>query len=493
MKTTRRLNLLAAALVGALASTAAHAQAAESLYMFERGYPAAGTAERAYNASDLRRAIEAYKFFYPTIATEALMQQVQQAQPAGTKPNQLSVKMATAPRHQVPTGNSDTPYAFGPLDLMADGAMVVELPPGLFIGFVNDHNCRNVMDMGTIGPDKGKGGKHLILPPDYKSAVPEGYYVGHSQTRTVFFAVRSLSAEGDAAKALQAIDGIKIYPLAKAGQPVTHRFMDVTEKAAPLKLLVWEENLDYWRELHAVIEVETAPESFRPMLGMLASVGIEKGKPFNPDARMKRILEEAAHTALAEMNVNAYASRSAEDITWKDRQWSWVPLRRMSPETKDYGTPAFLDLEATDNWFYQAYGASPAMGNRKIGAGSIYFAGFRDKSGAYLDGGKNYKLNVPGPVPGNLFWSATVYDAYTRSEIATDQERAAVRSLFEKPHANADGSYDLYFGPKAPAGKEGQWVKTIPGKGWFAYFRIYGPQAPAFDGTWKLNDIAEVK
>jgi len=132
------------------------------------------------------------------------------------------------------------------------------------------------------------------------------------------------------------------------------------------------------------------------------------------------------------------------------------------------------------------------MGRRKIGAGSIYFAGFRDKSGAFLDGGKSCKLTVPGPVPGKLFWSATIYDVDTRSEIATDQERAAVRSLFEKSKANADGSFDLYFGPKAPSGKEGQWVKTIPGKGWFTYFRIYGPEAPAFDGTWKLADVEAV-
>jgi hypothetical protein len=169
---------------GALASTLARAQPADSPYKFERGYPAAGTAERGYDAADLRRAIEAYKFFYSTIATEALMQQV----PASDKPNQVGVKMATAPRHQVPTGNSDTPYGFGPLDLEADGPMVVELPPGTFISFVNDHNCRWVMDIGTIGPDKGQGGKHLVLPPDYKGDVPESYYVGRSKTWKAFLA-----------------------------------------------------------------------------------------------------------------------------------------------------------------------------------------------------------------------------------------------------------------------------------------------------------------
>ena len=122
-----------------------------------------------------------------------------------------------------------------------------------------------------------------------------------------------------------------------------------------------------------------------------------------------------------------------------------------------------------------------------------YFFGPRYGTGAFLDGGKTYKLTVPGPVPGKLFWSVTVYDVNTRCLIATDQDRAAVRSHLDKPLANADGSFDIYFGPGAPAGKEGLWIKTLPGKGWFSTFRIYGPQAPAFDGTWKVNDMELVE
>ena len=139
------------------------------------------------------------------------------------------------------------------------------------------------------------------------------------------------------------------------------------------------------------------------------------------------------------------------------------------------------------------YGASAAMGKPAVGAGSVYWGGFRDNKGAYLDGGKTYKLNVPAPVPVKLFWSHTVYDTNTRTLIATDQDRAAIRSHLDKPQANEDGSYDLYFGPEAPEGKEGMWIKTIPGKGWWSMLRIYGPQAPAFDGTWKLDDIVEMK
>lgn len=157
------------------------------------------------------------------------------------------------------------------------------------------------------------------------------------------------------------------------------------------------------------------------------------------------------------------------------------------------GTASFLDLQAMDNWFYQAVGAALSMGKREPGGGSLYFGGFRDNTSAYLDGGKTYRLNVPGPVPGKLFWSVTVYDVGSRSEVVTDQDKAAIGSIIDKPQANPDGSYDIYFGPNAPPGKEHQWIKTNPSQGWFTYFRIYGPEAPAFNGAWKLNDIVEIK
>jgi len=486
----RSSNVLVVSLAVLACVTAAYAQVADSPYKFERGFPAAGTAEKAYDAADLRRAIEAYKFFYPTIGTEAVMQQ---RLAAGAKVNEVGIVMATSPRQQFGGANADTPYAIATVNLESSGPMVVELPPGPFIGFVDDHNMRWVQDMGTIGPEKGQGGKHLILPPDYTGNVPEGYYAGRSKTWKVVVFVRIMPVNGDVAKALAAVNGIKVYPLAKAGQPVTHRFIDVSAKTMPLPILAWEDKLDYWRQLHAVIQSETAPAEFRPMLGMLAQLGIVNGKPFNPDARMQRTLEEAARTAAAEMRVVLYASRNPARVAWKDRAWEWFPLQLISAQTGDFGVPAYLDLESSDGYFWTGYGVSAAIGKPAVGAGSVYWMAFRDGTGAYLDGGKNYKLTVPGPVPGKLFWSMTVYDVDTRCLIATDQDRAAIRSLVDKPQANADGSYDLYFGPKAPAGKEGMWVKTIPGKGWWSAFRIYGPQAPAFDGTWKLNDIAEVR
>jgi hypothetical protein len=151
------------------------------------------------------------------------------------------------------------------------------------------------------------------------------------------------------------------------------------------------------------------------------------------------------------------------------------------------------DLHARDRWFAQATGASQRMFARKPGAGSLYWLGVRDKDGAYLDGGKTYKLTVPQPVPQRLFWSVKVYDPGTRSMIQTDQNKAAPRSLIDLTDVPKTGSADLYFGPKAPAGKEGHWIKTNPGQGWFVYFRLFGPEGPAFDGRWKPGDFEEVE
>jgi hypothetical protein len=458
-------------------------------YKFEGGYPSNVTAQLAYDNADLGRAIEAYKFFYPTISTESFMQVI-----SPDKPNGGGVKFAAGPEHQaVLTPNSDTPYAAAVLDLKAGGPMVIDLPSGNFIGFVDDHNFRWVLDMGNTGPDKGQGGKYLILPPNYNGTVSLGYYVGKSDTWKVNFAIRSVPADGNATKALAAFDHIKVYPLSEVGKPSNFRFVDVTNQSMPSNLVKWEDNLEYWKQLKAVIDEETSPVEFRPMYGMLQSLGIEKGKPFAPDTRMTGILQNAAKNALAELKVNAFANREPNRLVWNDRNWEWTPLRQFNGTTKDMGVASYLDLQGMDNWFYQAVGAALAMGKREPGGGSLYFAGFRDNTSAYLDGSKTYRLNVPAPVPGKLFWSVTVYDVGSRSEVVTDQNKAAIGSIVDKPQANPDGSYDIYFGPNVPPVKEHQWIKTNPGKDWFAYFRIYGPEAPAFNGAWKLNDIVEIK
>ena len=182
-----------------------------------------------------------------------------------------------------------------------------------------------------------------------------------------------------------------------------------------------------------------------------------------PDAR--KVLK-AAEIGNAEMRISAFANPRPSKIVWEGRNWEWLPLSGpINAKTRAFGGENYRDLSASDHFFFQAWGTTAAGGMRKVGAGSIYFSTMKDSSGTYFDGGENYKLTIPGPVPAKLFWSVTVYDSGTRTIMNTDQGRGAVRMMFEKPTANADGNFDVFFGPDAPKGKENHWVKTIPGKG----------------------------
>jgi hypothetical protein len=460
--------------------------AAQEPAPFKGGFPTPEATQKARDDADYQRAVAAYRFWYPTVSCEGIMSGMRDS---GLRENQDIQTLACGPRHNLFTGNSDTPYGAAALDLK-DGPFVIELPAGPYISLVMDHHQRWVMDMGLPGPDAGKGGKHLILPPGYKGDVPAGYNVGRSTSYKVAVAFRAIPAKGDLKGALESLRAIKVYPLASAENPKLLKFADFSEKKVVNTSLPWEDNLTYWEKLHGVIDYEPVVDEFRPMYGLLAAIGIEKGKPFAPDARMKGILKRAAKAGRDQMLVSAFDSARPERMAWNDRKWEWATL---STEGSDFETKNALDLEARDRWFMQATGMSPAMLRRGVGAGSVYWLGHRDKGGAFVDGGKTYKLTVPQPVPASLFWSVTVYDAHTRSQIQTDQDKAALRSLFELKDKAKEKSVDLYFGPKAPAGKEGQWIQTIPGKGWFVYFRIYGPEKAAFDGTWKPGNFEEVK
>jgi hypothetical protein len=344
-------------------------------------------------------------------------------------------------------------------------------------------NQRWVMDLGLPGPDAGKGGKHLLVPPDYSEPVPEGYLVGHPSTNRVLILLRAIPPEGnnDAANAL--MKTVRVYPLKSRVNWLEPSWVRLDK--GDFTPLQWETNLQFWRVLHEVIDVEPAYEAYRPFYGELAGLGIVKGEPFAPDDRMKAILEKASVMANAQMRVQSFADRRPDRVAWPDRKWEWATLR---PENGTFDAATYVDLDARAKWFYQAQIESPAMFRRTEGAGSLYWLGVRDASGSYLDGSKSYRLQVPQPVPGKLFWSVTVYDAETRSEIATDQGRAALRSMFELRDLRGDTVY-LYFGPTSPAGHEREWIKTIAGKGWFVYFRVYGPESAAFDGSWKPGDF----
>lgn len=312
-----------------------------------------------------------------------------------------------------------------------------------------------------------------------------GYYIHKASSNRQIVGARSRPVNGDVQGAKERLKTIKVYPFNKTAGWTEPTWLDVTGKVQDTTPVAWEDNIEFWQVLHTTVEIEPPYSGYHNYYGELAALGIEKGKPFELDARMTRILEEAAKVGNAQMRVQSFGDRRPDRMVWNDRQWQWASLRF---EDGDFNTADRLDTEAREKWFYQAVGASPAMFRRDTHAGSLYWLGLRDKTSAYLDGGKNYKLSVPLPVPGKLFWSVTVYDTNSRSQIQTAQKKAALRSLFELKDVKG-GSADLFFGPAAPAGKDEQWIQTIPGKGWFTYFRIYGPEKLAFDGTWRPGDF----
>jgi hypothetical protein len=483
MKTTHTHTRLACLVLGfAIPSLASAAEP----YQFERGYPTAATSKQARDDADFQRAITAYRFWYPTVSAEGLFNGLRAA---GVQDNKSWTILAAGPSTVGFTANSDTPYGTGVLDL-SKGPWVIEMPKGAYIGLVNDHHQGWVMDMGITGPDAGKGGKYLVLPPDWKGQAPKGYYVGKSKSLATMVAARAVPFGGDVKGAMDALRRVKIHPLASAASPQALEAIDTTGKPMDVSPLKWEDNMQFWQVLHRVLSAEPLVPNFLPMYGPLAELGIEKGKPFQPDARMTGILERAAKVGRDQLLVSAFDSARPDRINWPDRKWEWVAL---VPGSAQFETTGGIDLEARDRWFAQAIVTSPTMFSRAANARSLYWLSVRDSTGAWLDGGKNYTLSVPQPVPARLFWSVTIYDAATRSEVQTDQNKAALRSLFELKGAPTNQPAVLYVGPSAPAGNQEHWVKTTPGKGWFAYIRIYGPEAAAFDRSWKPGDFEEVK
>ncbi|MFI5536529.1 DUF1214 domain-containing protein [Nocardia sp. NPDC051900] len=452
----------------------------DNRYEFANGYPIESSATRAWDDSVFQRAVVAYRFWYPTVSMEGIFNGNREI---GLNDNRAVGIASTGPRHVGFTLNSDTPYGAAVLDLSA-GPMVVELPPGPYIGLVDDHHQRWITDLGIPGPDRGQGGTYVIVPPGYAGALPDRAHVGRSASFKVLLAVRALPIGGDLAEAMDALRAVRVHPLEEAGAVLD--IIDTTEVAMDSTCLCWEADISYWRVLHGILETEPVVPEFLPMYGLLGAIGLERGVRFAPDRRSAALLTAAARTGRGQLLVSAFASGRPDRMAWPDRRWEWVGL---VADNGDFRTASGLDLEARDRWFAQAIIASPAMFRRQVGGGSLYWLAMRDGRGDYLDGSATYTLDIPRPVPAGLFWSVTVYDAQTRSQIQADQGKAALRSLFELRDLPPDGPVRLHFGPIPPDGVETRWLQTVPGRGWFAYLRIYGPEEAAFDQTWRPGDF----
>lgn len=429
----------------------------------------------------LARAVEAYRTFFPSVSSWSFFAD---NIALGMIPNQRHLYAQATPNKNALTPNSDTPYGVVLIDA-TDKPVVLKLPPGALMGVLNDWYFQEAGNLGLAGPDNGRGGKYLIVGPEYDGPLPddsEGYFIARPATNHCLAAVRAVPVAGQADAALTLLSKISTYPL---GDTDHSEMVDITDRPSVASPVMREATIDYWRAVHDIINADVLLDSFYLEYGRLAAAGIERGKPFPEDNNTQELLLEASGVAIEQMRVESLSSGRPDRLVWHDRQWEWAGL------VVDTGFLAedYMDLYARDRWFFQATLSTRKMFPRAAGVGSVYLLGTKDNHGEHLHGAGSYRLRVPGPVPANQFWSLTVYDVGYRSEVSTDQQKASISSLHDAVHTNPDGSIDLYVGASAPDKSAAQWIKTTPGEDWFAYFRLYGPSEQAFDGSWELTDF----
>lgn len=458
---------------------------------FFDGIPTKKTAALLYDNLDYIRGVETFLNGLPAASLEALRRG--QASLGGKNYNQVMIFDKLMDSNALfLTGNTDTVYCSSFIDLKKDGPMVIEIPPGTGPGTVNDAFFRFVIDTGPPGPDKAQGGKYLILPPDYKGEIPEGYFTAKSTSWVNWIILRGFLKDGKpdfSSKLFR--EGLKIYPLAKASNPPAMEFIDVSGKTFNT---IHSTDFNFFEELHAVIDREPI-EMLEPQLrGLFASIGIQKGKPFAPDARMKQILTRAAEVANATARAMFWHERDKSTFLYKGSYWKSGFVGGSYKFLKDKGLGG-RNLDARTQFFYFATVNTPAITWKLIGKGSQYAWGYLDAEGKYLDGGKTYKMNLPKDPPAKEFMSVVIYDPQTRSQLQTSQPFPSKNNVRDKDTLiyNKDGSFDIYFGPKAPAGKEANWIQTVPGKGWFCLLRLYSPTEAWFDKTWRPGEIELLK
>lgn len=386
------------------------------------------------------------------------------------------------------TANTETVYGSNFLDLKKDGPIVIESPPNV-LGILDDMWMRYVGDIGNAGPDKGKGGKFLVLPPGFDGEVPEGYHVFRSKTYGVWFLVRGFLVDGDPRPAVESFQkGLRVYPLAKASNPPPMEFKDVS--GLP-HATIHANNHEFYDELNAVVQEEHQDAIDDERKGRLALLGIIKGHEFKPDSRMKKILDEAALAGAAIARTLSWASTDPSVLFYEDDP-TWFSAFAIGNH-EFMSEEGWRHRDARTMFMYNAIAITPAMAIAMPGVGSQYAAAAKDAEGNWLDGEKTYKLTLPPDVPAKDFWSVVLYDSQTRSMLQTDQQFPSLNSQSGKVEMNKDGSTDIYFSPKAPSGKEGNWVQTVPGKGFWLILRLYGPLDPWFDKTWRPGKIEIVE
>ncbi len=439
---------------------------------FFDGVPLPETTAKVYDALDLMRGIEVFMNAVPGASLVAMRRGMRAGGVTSPRVIGLTDPRANS-RSLFLTPNTETTYGTAMLDLRAWGPTVIEAPSESLC-VVDDFWFRYVTDMGIAGPDQGQGGKYLFLPPGYDGEVPDGYYTYRPPTFSNWVVLRALGG-------VPAMKQTRIYPLAEAESPAPNEFINLADLTFNT---IHANDFSFYEEVDELVQEEPIEALDEERTGQLAAIGIVKGQPFVPDARMRRILEQAAQIGAGMSRVVSYAPRDPEAVIYGSWRNAFVG-----------GSFEFLRngarlLDARTQFHYIATVITPAMARAQIGAGSAYAYTVQDVNGAMLDGAKTYRLHVEPDVPAKNFWSVDVYDTQTRSLIqvpSTDYPAVASNAGTLEP--NDDRSHDLYFGPTAPTGKEANWVETLPGKAWFPIVRLYGPLQAWFDRTWRLNDL----
>jgi hypothetical protein len=470
---------------------------------FEQNYPTPETAKRLMDELAFQQATQAYLWALPLINTLGMKYGSEKVFGAGY--NVLPIwKERLDPKTLVTTPNSDVIYAMSYVDLGETGPIVFEAPPNLQ-GILLDFWQRPIPvdggkyfgDVGLPGPDAGKGGKFLLLPPNYKGNVPRDYYVYRSGTNNVFIFLRAFyQVPNDLSPAVSLMERAKVYPLnLPAEQRKPMKFPNAS--GVPANMLP-RSDATAFDQLKWLVDHEGSNLSDATGLGLLANVGLVAGKPFKPDAETRAMLEAAAKTGykmsrvigrLSEVNGRDYR-------VWKDRQWV-NPVNNVTEPGPEKSldlsfrnkAAGFTEIEPRIWFFTDYYSISPGMVSQTPGRGAAYEIAFNDANGSPLSGDASYKLTLPPNVPAKLFWSLTLYDAENASGLATDARRFPSLGSRDKPVQNSDGTIDLYVGPSPPDGKQANWLPTASGRGFFAILRLYGPGEQAINYSWKPGDF----
>jgi hypothetical protein len=445
---------------------------------FFDGYPSGATVDATYDNLDFQRGVRAFLDTLPIASLYAMREGMKGVGlvdgAVGIFENLMDSKTLFL------TANTESIYAATWLDLR-EGPVVVESPPNT-LGFVDDAFFNYVTDLGNAGPDRGKGGKYLFLPPGYDGEIPDGYYTFESGTYGNWLIWRGFLVDGDPGPGVESMKAnTRVYRLAEAGDPPEQAFVNLSGQSFNT---IHANDYSYFDEINAIIQEEPVDSVDPELLGLLAAIGIEKGKPFAPDERMKALLTDAAAVGNATARALVFATRDPEAFIFENSHWKTGFIGGSHEFQRD----GVRLLDARSLFFYYATGITPAMAAKMVGVGSQYAGAAVDSEGRHFDGGRTYKLTLPPNVPAGDFWSLVLYDNQTRSMLQTDQQFPSLNSQ-RGVQQNPDGSTDIYFGPSAPPGKASNWIQTAPGKGWTIILRLYGPLEPWFDKDWQPGEV----